>query len=165
MPEHSPAPMTHRAIYGFVFYLLFLSIFLVYILWAFLPTDHYGLNNLPDKYFAIFIPMLTLVALSLFSFFIYPSINMSLTPEIDEISSVIDWQLFKSEGGCLETKEKSWQLLRVRNEEDITDVENIENCYYCDRNHKIVHKRPVSNVIFLDLKDINYVLFLNKNNV
>uniref|UniRef100_A0A1B0C9Q9 PIG-P domain-containing protein n=3 Tax=Lutzomyia longipalpis TaxID=7200 RepID=A0A1B0C9Q9_LUTLO len=68
--------------------------FIMYVIWALVPDtilrDMFSLTYLPDKYFAIFIPMLILVAVSFFAFFIYPGINLTLTPDINDVSTVRD---------------------------------------------------------------------------
>uniref|UniRef100_A0A1L8D8Y5 PIG-P domain-containing protein n=2 Tax=Nyssomyia neivai TaxID=330878 RepID=A0A1L8D8Y5_9DIPT len=75
-------------------FLLFKTLFIMYVIWAFVPDsilrDTLSLTYLPDKYFAIFIPMLILVAVSFFAFFIYPGINLTLTPGISDTSTVRD---------------------------------------------------------------------------
>jgi phosphatidylinositol glycan class P protein len=93
MPEPSPAPTPNRAIYGFVIYLLFTTIFIMFVLWAFTPTPvllYLGLTYLPDKYFALYIPILVLTATTLFAFFIYPSLSLTMTPDIDEERTIRD---------------------------------------------------------------------------
>lgn len=92
--EHTPGPQFHRAIYGFSLYLIFNSLFLIYVVWAFVPdrilSDVFHLNYLPDKYFALYIPILILNATALFGFIIYPMVNMRLTPDINSLSTVGD---------------------------------------------------------------------------
>lgn len=93
MPEHTPAPTPGRAIYGFALYLLFQTLFLLYVLWAFVPTawfDRLGLTYLPDKYFALFVPILALVAVTLFAFLVYPSLGLAMMPDVDERTTVAD---------------------------------------------------------------------------
>lgn len=94
MAEHTPAPTPHRAIYGFAFFLLFKSIFFIYLFWAFVPDDilenHLGLTYLPHKYFALFIPALVLFALVFFAFLIYPAMNLSMTADVNNISTIRD---------------------------------------------------------------------------
>ncbi|XP_055598469.1 phosphatidylinositol N-acetylglucosaminyltransferase subunit P-like [Uranotaenia lowii] len=93
MPEHTPVPSPSRAIYGFAMFLLFKTLFILYVLWAFIPTkflDGLGLTHLPDKYFALFIPILLLVALTFFVFLVYPSFSLAMTPEPDSRESVTD---------------------------------------------------------------------------
>lgn len=94
MPEQSPAPTTSRSIYGFVIYLLFSTLFILYVLWAFIPLKFYeeylGITELPNKYFALFVPILILTATTLFAFFVYPSFSFIMTPDIDSINTITD---------------------------------------------------------------------------
>lgn len=93
MPEHTPAPTTSRGIYGFVVYLLFSTLFVLYVIWAFIPLEFFeaiGVTELPNKYFALFVPILILTATFLFGFFIYPSISLVMTPNVDSIYTVTD---------------------------------------------------------------------------
>lgn len=94
MAEQSPAPTTSRSIYGFVVFLLFSTIFMLYVLWSFIPAsfyeNHFGINELPNKYFALFLPMFVLTATTLFAFFIYPSFSFIMTPNIDSINTITD---------------------------------------------------------------------------
>lgn len=93
MPEHSPAPTPSRGIYGFVLYLLFSTLFILYILWAFMPDSFFksiGITELPNKYFALFIPILILTATTFFGFLIYPSMSFIMTPNIDSIHTITD---------------------------------------------------------------------------
>lgn len=93
MPEHTPAASQSRGIYGFVVYLLFSTLFVLYVLWAFIPIDIFekiGITELPNKYFALFVPILILTATFMFGFFIYPSITFIMTSEIDSIETITD---------------------------------------------------------------------------
>lgn len=108
MPEHTPAPTPHRAVYGFAFYMLFTVLFLVYVTWALLPVE-FGLHSyLPDKYFAVFVPFLVLVFAWFFAFLIYPAINLSMTVDVDSIASVVDPKLALPKG----TEFTSWSQLQ-----------------------------------------------------
>lgn len=94
MAEQSPAPTTSRSIYGFVIFLLFSTLFILYVLWAFIPLDFYenylGITELPKKYFALFLPILLLTATTLFAFCIYPSFSFIMTPNIDSSNTITD---------------------------------------------------------------------------
>lgn len=94
MAEHTPVPTPHRAVYGFALFLFFKTLFVLYLFWAFVP-DHIieetlGLTYLPDKYFALYIPILVLCSLTIFGFFIYPSWNLSMQNNIDSIHTITD---------------------------------------------------------------------------
>lgn len=94
MPEHTPAPTPHRAVYGFAVFLLFKTLLFLYLFWAFVPDDflenNLGLTYVPDKYFAMFLPMVVMVALMFFAFLIYPALNLSITPDVDDVSTIRD---------------------------------------------------------------------------
>lgn len=94
MPEHTPAPTPHRAVYGFAVFLMFKTLLILYLFWAFVPEDFLentlGLTYLPDKYFAMFLPMLVMVALMFFAFLIYPALNLSITADADDVSTIRD---------------------------------------------------------------------------
>lgn len=90
----SPSPSPHRAVYGFAIYVFFVSLFIIYCLWVYLPQqfleETLGLHYLPDKYFALAIPVIILSGTWIFAFLIYPSIGLAMTPKIDHISTIKD---------------------------------------------------------------------------
>lgn len=94
MAEQSPAPTTSRSIYGFVIFLLFSTLFILYVLWAFIPLEifenYLGVTELPNKYFALFVPILLLTATTLFAFLIYPSFSFIMTSNIDSVNTITD---------------------------------------------------------------------------
>lgn len=94
MPEHTPAPTPHRAVYGFAVFLLFKTLLILYLFWAFVPDDflenRLGLTYLPDKYFAMILPMVVMMGLMFFAFLIYPALNLSITADVDDISTIRD---------------------------------------------------------------------------
>lgn len=162
MPEHTPAPTPHRAIYGYTFYLLVITLFVFYFLWALLPTKEWGLTYLPDKYFAILLPMLVLVGLSFFAFIIYPAINMSLTADKDEMCSVADVPLILK--GKTRKYVKSWSELQQELAPTVKSQKNgdnfIENCRYCLGNHCLPKvSDQIDTLRFMDLAEINKKLF------
>merc|ERR1712001_819082 len=80
-PDHSPSPTPERAVYGFVVYLLTTAAFLCYILWLIIPNDtleSLGITFLPQKYWAVAVPIYVSVAFFLFVVVIYPSLGMVL---------------------------------------------------------------------------------------
>lgn len=95
-PDHSPSPTPERAVYGFVVYLLTTGAFLCYILWLIIPSDileSLGITFLPQKYWAVAIPIYLSVAFFLFIIVIYPSLGMVMyTPSLTEgdLRHVID---------------------------------------------------------------------------
>jgi phosphatidylinositol glycan class P protein len=93
MPEHTPAPTPSRAVYGFVLYLTCYSAFAVYCVWAIIPDSFLhslGLTYWPQKYWAIAIPIHVGLAVALFGAVIYPAINLTMTPPLDNLRTVTD---------------------------------------------------------------------------
>lgn len=94
MPEHTPAPTPHRAIYGFAFFVLCAAICVVYMCWALVPQSvlggRLGLTYMPDKYFVLFIPPVVMFALTLFGFVVYPAMNLAGTFEATDERTVRD---------------------------------------------------------------------------
>lgn len=66
---------------------------MVYLQWAYIPNttlDDLGLTYLPDKYFALLIPVLVLVGLTFFAFLIYPSLALAIVSDVDSVSTITD---------------------------------------------------------------------------
>lgn len=111
MPEHTPAPSPTRAVYGFTVFLLFKTLFFIYVFWSFIPQsfleEKLGLTYLPDKYFALYVPIVILVGITFFAFFIYPSMNLALTLNINDSRTIHDKFTIKRcqwNGGSCERK-------------------------------------------------------------
>jgi len=70
--QHNPSPTPERAVYGFVLYLLATAGFGLYLIWLILPEDMLhaiGVGTfLPQKYWAVAIPIYLSVAFFLFVF-------------------------------------------------------------------------------------------------
>lgn len=94
MAEPTPAPTPSRAVYGFAWFLVFKTLFILYVCWALLPEyilqDVLGLTYLPDKYFALFLPILVLCALTVFAFLIYPPWNLSMQDDVNDLHTLRD---------------------------------------------------------------------------
>ncbi|XP_066591912.1 phosphatidylinositol N-acetylglucosaminyltransferase subunit P [Prorops nasuta] len=91
--EHTPAPYGPRSAYGYALYIGSNMFFVLYLVWAIVPDSilyELGLTYWPQKYWAIAIPIWTLTALATFAFIIYPSINLLMTPDIDDIKTITD---------------------------------------------------------------------------
>jgi len=145
MAEQSPAPTPSRSIYGFVMFLLFSTLFILYVLWACIPLSFYenylGITELPNKYFALFLPILALTATWLFAFLIYPSISFIMTSDIDAINTITDESSIRR---CQYRDEWTGVLCdnKIPNHpgdfwRTLTQCENHENCEakisdYCD---------------------------------
>lgn len=93
MVESTPSPTPSRANKGFVLYLTSSIMFVIYLMWSFVPDSllHYcGLSYLPQKYWAIAIPIYGMVFLLVFVLFFYPCINMCLVPARDSAHVMAD---------------------------------------------------------------------------
>lgn len=141
MAEHTPAPTESRGIYGFVLYLLFSTLFILYVLWAFIPDSIFksiSITELPNKYFALFIPVLILCATTLFAFFIYPSLSLIMTPNIDSIHTITDsssirrCQFFKNGLQCDKKLQLSTTSWHTKNICDDYEASEVKNCNFCD---------------------------------
>lgn len=155
MPEHSPAPTPHRAVYGFAWFLLFKTLFFVYLIWAFVPDsileNTFGLIYVPDKYFAIQLPVVVMTALMFFGFGIYPAWNLAMTYEPDDVRTIWDrfsihrcQRILESGTKCDRKvqldRNRGWEIPtfctdhsssdQQVNSDTVDDQKNIEN--YCD---------------------------------
>ncbi|RZF35114.1 hypothetical protein LSTR_LSTR009420 [Laodelphax striatellus] len=98
MPENTPAPTPSRANYGFALYLGSWTAFGLYLIWSFVPESflhNLGLTYWPQKYWAVAIPVHLLITLGLFAFCIYPAINMTLVPPMDDMRILTDKYSFE----------------------------------------------------------------------
>ncbi|KAI9560194.1 hypothetical protein GHT06_014208 [Daphnia sinensis] len=89
--RNTPAP--YRAIYGFVLWIISYVFLIIYIVWAFVPEEWlhvFGLTYWPQKYWAVAIPAYIFFGLLLFGFVIYPSINLLITPPLNDFRTVTD---------------------------------------------------------------------------
>ena len=88
-----PAPSPGRCIYGFVLFLVSLVGLILYHMWAFIPTSLIhatGITYIPSKYWAISCPIFIALLITLFAIFLYPAINLLLTPPLDHWSTIYD---------------------------------------------------------------------------
>lgn len=111
MGEHTPAPTPNRAVYGFAWFLFFETLFVLYVFWAFVPdtilVDTLGLTYLPDKYFALYIPIFVLCCLTIFAFLIYPPSNLAMQDDINDLHTIRDqYTIRRCTYVCNETKKK-----------------------------------------------------------
>lgn len=94
MSEPTPGPTPNRAVYGFAWFLFSKTLFVLFIFWALVPDhiqqDFLGLTYLPDKYFAMVIPVLVLTALTFFAFLIYPPMNLAMQDDINDVHTLRD---------------------------------------------------------------------------
>lgn len=94
MSEPTPGPTPNRAVYGFAWFLFSKTLFVLYIIWALIPDyiqrDVFGLTYLPDKYFAMILPVFVLTALTFFAFLIYPPWNLAMQDDINDLHTLRD---------------------------------------------------------------------------
>jgi len=93
MPEHTPAPTPSRAVYGFAMYLSFKLFFILYLLWAMVPEEWFkyvGITCLPQRYWAVTVPIFLLTVMAVFAFVIYPSLGLFMTPNVDDLRTIQD---------------------------------------------------------------------------
>lgn len=84
--QNTPSPTESRANYGFALYLASRTAFVVYLLWAFIPSHWLavlGLTYLPQKYWAIAIPVWVCCVIVVITI-LYPAINMLLVPPMND---------------------------------------------------------------------------------
>eukprot|EP00771_Trimastix_marina_P002362 gnl/Trimastix_PCT/3492.p1 GENE.gnl/Trimastix_PCT/3492~~gnl/Trimastix_PCT/3492.p1 ORF type:complete len:198 (-),score=18.93 gnl/Trimastix_PCT/3492:137-730(-) len=80
------------AVYGFVAWITTYVLFVIYLLWAFLPDDllySLGITYYPNRYWAIAIPAY-IVVLLLFVILFYVAINFIITRPLDSKATFID---------------------------------------------------------------------------
>lgn len=174
--EHTPGPQFHRAIYGFSLYLIFHSLFLIYVVWAFVPdrilADVFHLNYLPDKYFALYIPVLVLNATAVFAFLVYPLVNMRLTPSLNSPSTIRDKFTIRrcERDQCTSPRKTSMETTRwCKRHEDGEEEELIANWCDCGDEARCLVKRCPTHVEDLrskeklptvcDLDDVSELLY------
>lgn len=90
-PKNSPTP--YRAVYGFALWLISYVFLMLYAVWACVSDEWLNLMGLtywPQKYWAIAIPAYIFTGLLLFGFIIYPSINLIITPPLNDLRTVFD---------------------------------------------------------------------------
>ena len=88
-----PAPSPGRCIYGYVLFLVSLVGLILYFMWAFIPASVIhatGITYMPSKYWAISLPVFAMMLITLFALFLYPAVNLLLTPPLDHCSTVYD---------------------------------------------------------------------------
>ena len=94
MAERTPAPYGPRSVYGYALYIGSNMLLSLYLIWAFIPdeilNEKLGLTYWPSKYWAVALPIWIMAAIGTFAFFIYPAVNMTMTPDVDDIKTITD---------------------------------------------------------------------------
>ena len=92
--QHNPSPTPERAVYGFILYLLATGAFGLYLMWLLLPEPLLNFlvigQFLPQKYWAVALPIYFSVAFFFFVFVVYPSLGFLVTPPVDDMRNVTD---------------------------------------------------------------------------
>ena len=91
--EASPAPSASRAVYGFVMWLVSHLCLLLYLVWALVPHSYLelaGLEFLPQKYWAVAVPIYLSVCFFCLVFIVYPCLGMLVTPSLGDLTLVTD---------------------------------------------------------------------------
>ncbi|XP_044266987.1 phosphatidylinositol N-acetylglucosaminyltransferase subunit P-like isoform X1 [Tribolium madens] len=126
MPEHTPAPTPSRAVYGFAMFLSFRTFFILYLVWAVLPEEWFryvGITCLPQRYWAVAIPIFLLTVLAIFAFVIYPNLGLFMTPNVDDLRTIKD-------STCVKTNKVNLPL--PKNSEIKCSCKNEERCFKND---------------------------------
>lgn len=147
MPEHTPAPTPSRGVYGFVMYLSFQLFFILYLIWALIPERYFiqiGITFLPERHWAITVPIYLLTVLTVFAFVIYPSLGLCMTPKVDDLRTIRDEHVSEKKPDNVRTKQNGDQ-----NECICIDKSKCYKDYY--------EKNPArnNNRFILDLKDLD----------
>lgn len=93
MAVRTPAPLPVRGIYGYVLYVSCYVGLALYLVWAYVPNcwlEAAGVTYLPNKYWAISIPVYVLTAVLLFATCLYPGYIFLATPLLDSQSTLTD---------------------------------------------------------------------------
>lgn len=91
--EASPAPNCGRCVYGFALLVLSICAFLMYFIWAVIPSPWLvacGLDYFSSKYFALAVPVTCCVSIFVFAAAVYPAINLMLTESPNSIHVLVD---------------------------------------------------------------------------
>lgn len=159
MPEHTPAPTPSRAVYGFVMYLGFKLFFILYVIWAYVPHSWFeaiGITYLPNRHWALSIPVFLLTVLTIFAFFIYPSLGLCMTPNWDDLRTIED---LKSKRNVFRDTDKISKHKK--------DKCSCKNEKYCHRKEFLKIKNTFSEQRIpplqdLKITDVSELLYLNK---
>lgn len=162
MPEHTPAPTPNRAVYGFVLNLVFKAIFLVYLAWAILPREvfaTFGITYLPQRYWALAIPMFLLTVFTICGFIVYPSLGWIMNPNSNDIRTVTGDAVARMDS------DSRMSLTLLGNNKQACVCKNSDKCV----KHEFDAMDPadfvnnaVPTLVDLNMADVSRHLYLNK---
>lgn len=160
MPEHTPAPTPSRAVYGFVMYLGFKFLFILYVSWAYVPHSWFeaiGITYLPKRYWALAIPVFLLTVLTVFAFFIYPSLGLCMTPDWNDVRTIQDLKSKRNIFHNSNTPSKNAKLMCCCQE-----AKSCKKDEFFRIKHTFSEKRipPLQD---LKIRDVSELLYLNTN--
>ncbi|GAB6026347.1 hypothetical protein CHUAL_012551 [Chamberlinius hualienensis] len=93
MSDNSPAPTPSRGIYGFVLFLGCVLCAILYLLWAYIPLnwmESVGITYLPQKYWAVAIPVYFTVGVLLFGCCFYPGLCLLNVKPLNSMDLITD---------------------------------------------------------------------------
>lgn len=157
MPEHTPAPTPHRAVYGFALYLSFKLFLVLYLIWAILPEwwfEYLNITCLPQRYWAVAIPITVITSLLIFGFIVYPSINLCMTPDFNDINTITDET-------TLQRKFSRQLYTIIKNCSDncnCIDTKKCEKQQYLKEFVNFKHKR-IPSAQDLDISEVSKILY------
>ncbi|XP_050326816.1 phosphatidylinositol N-acetylglucosaminyltransferase subunit P-like [Bactrocera neohumeralis] len=161
----NPAPTSYRAIQGFACYLCSVLLFTLYIIWVLAPLKQLGFQNFPYKYLALCMTNVVSCFLVMIYYVFYPAINLAMTPNVDEISAIIDVKLL-TRGNELEDV-INWKTIKhlenvQRRQSKEISLENkiMENCRCCKgAQHEVNVITTIPTLYHIDLAEINRLVY------
>ncbi|KAF7266399.1 hypothetical protein GWI33_020275 [Rhynchophorus ferrugineus] len=157
MAQNTPSPTPIRAVYGFIMFLSLNLLFIIYLIWSLVPGKYFemvGLDFLPQRHWAISVPIFVLTATFVFGFVIYPSLGLLMTPHYDDLRTITDKNSYKNKENIV-----------------IKDSDNVDACICKDKakchkdnykNSETNRKKPIPSIYDLNIWDVSEHLYLNK---
>ncbi|XP_018790335.1 PREDICTED: uncharacterized protein LOC108969827 [Bactrocera latifrons] len=161
----NPAPTSYRAIQGFACYLCAVLLFTFYIFWVLAPLKHLGFKNFPYKYLVLCMINVVSYLLVMIYYVFYPAINLAMTPNVDEISAIIDAKLL-TRNNELENV-INWNTIKYlenvqRQQSKEISLENkiMENCRCCkEAQHEVNVTTTIPTLYHIDVAEINRLVY------
>lgn len=114
--------------------------------------EYLGITCLPRRYWALAVPVFLLTVLTVFAFLIYPALGLCMTPDIDDLRTIID---SKSRGQIVEA-------CHLETEKKLCSCQNNMKCFK-SRFDEVKHTYPEMRVPLLhdlDIREVSQRLFL-----